>query len=138
MDFDLTDEQQAALVEAFDEQLEVAAHAVKPDQQRREQFRGERIHCADTPVPGLVRGREHELADGLPIVPVDRLHVVIERERVHRDFGMSMPPHQLLAFDADGAITQGRSFGGASDDTDVLGHGPIVASRATRRPVLHS
>ena len=55
---------------------------------------------------------------------------------------MGVATHQLLAFDADGAITQGRSLGGAGNDTDVLGHEPIVAgprrakARATLRRIM--
>ena len=55
---------------------------------------------------------------------------------------MGMTAHQLLAFDADGSITQGRSLGGAGNDTNVLGHGPIVAgpsdaeARATLRRIM--
>ena len=90
----------------------------------------------------LVRGREHEVAHRLPVVPIDRLHVVVERERVHRHFRVRVSSHQVLAFDADGAVTQRRSLGGAGDDTDVLGHDPIVPgpdrreARATLRRIM--
>ena len=68
----------------------------------------------------LVRRGQHELADGRPVAAVDRLHVLRERVRVHRDFGMVVGAEQLRAFHADGPVAERGPFGGAGDDPDVL------------------
>jgi hypothetical protein len=55
---------------------------------------------------------------------------------MHRDFGVRVLSQQLLTFDADGAVTQSCSFGGAGDDTDVLGHGGILCATGTVSDIL--
>ena len=52
----------------------------------------------------LVRGSEHQLAHALPVAAVEAFHVLGERVRVHRDFGMRVRAEKLRAFHADGAI----------------------------------
>jgi hypothetical protein len=69
----------------------------------------------------LGRG-EHEPGDALPVVAVDALHVVGQRMRVHRDFGVCMSAEKRRTLNTNGAIAKCRAFGGARDDPDVPGH----------------
>ena len=81
----------------------------------------------------LVRGGEHQLTHALPVAAVDAFHVLRERVRVHRNLGMGMPTEKLRAFHADRPITKSRTFGGAGDNADVIGHAPIISNRDVDR-----
>lgn len=67
------------------------------------------------------RGK-HQLRDTLEVPLVEENHIVGERIRVHRDFRVGMRTEKARAFNADRAIAESRSFGGAGDDADVLRH----------------
>src|SRR5947208_13733176 len=45
------------------------------------------------------------------------------------DLRMSVWPEKLRAFHVDGPVTKSSAFGGASNNTDVLGHALILQSR---------
>src|SRR5215831_1134323 len=57
-----------------------------------------------------------------PVIAVEAHHVVGERMRVHRNFGMGMGAEQPRALCADGAIAKSCAFGRAGNDADVEGH----------------
>ena len=65
---------------------------------------------------------EHEAGDGGPVVAVDVVHVLGEWAGVGGDLGVVVRAEELRAFEADGSVAEGRAFGGAGDDADVLGH----------------
>jgi hypothetical protein len=67
-----------------------------------------------------------QLADALPVVAIDALHVLAQRVRMHRHFRMIVRAHHLRAFDADRAIAERSTSGGTGDDADVVGHGVCV------------
>jgi hypothetical protein len=48
---------------------------------------------------------------------------------MHRDLGVFMRPEKVCASQTDGPITKSGSFGGASNNTDVLGHFLILQGR---------
>ncbi len=73
----------------------------------------------------ICRG-DHQLTHALPISAVDALHILGERVRVHRDLGMIVGTEKLRAFHADGSITKRRAFGGAGNNTNVMGHDLIL------------
>jgi hypothetical protein len=77
----------------------------------------------DTDLRELVRGGEHQLAYARPVGAVDAFHVLGQRVRVHRDLGVIVRAEKLRALHADGPIAEGRAFGGAGNDADVLRHG---------------
>ncbi len=56
------------------------------------------------------------------LATLDAGHVVGERMRVHRDFGMGVRSEPLRAFDADRAIAERGAFSRAGNDADVLRH----------------
>src|ERR1700680_1446904 len=70
----------------------------------------------------FVCGGEHQLAHSRPVAAVDAFHVLGERVCVHRDFGMIVRAEELRAFNADSPITKSGAFGGAGNDTDMVGH----------------
>ena len=74
----------------------------------------------------ICRG-EHQLTHALPVAAVDVFHVLGERVRMHRDFGMIVRPEELRPFHADGSITESCPFSGAGNDSDVLRHRPSYA-----------
>jgi len=76
----------------------------------------------------ICRG-EHELTHALPVAAVDVFHVLGERVRMHRDFGMIVVAEKLRAFHVDGSITKRRAFGGAGNNTNVVGHDLILQRR---------
>jgi methanogenic corrinoid protein MtbC1 len=45
---------------------------------------------------------------------------------MHRNLGMTLRAQKPCAFHTDGAVAKSSSFGGARNDTDVLGHKAIV------------
>jgi hypothetical protein len=77
----------------------------------------------------LARGGEHQLTDPLPVVAVEASHVLGERRRMHRDLGMGVRAEKPSAFHADGPIAKSGTFGGARNDTDVVGHGWRTSSK---------
>jgi hypothetical protein len=70
----------------------------------------------------LLGGREHEFGDAGPVIGADALHIFRQRVGVQRDFGMIVRAQHLRAFERDGAVAEGGSFGAASDDADVERH----------------
>jgi hypothetical protein len=76
----------------------------------------------------FIGGRKHQLPHTPPVIAVDTLHVVSQRVRVQRNLGMFVRTEQLRASLANGAITKSGSFGGAGNDSNVLGHGLIPCS----------
>jgi hypothetical protein len=70
----------------------------------------------------LVCGGEHQFAYAMPVVVIEAFHVLGERVCVHRDLGMRVRAENLRAFNADRPITKSCAFGGAGNNTDVLGH----------------
>lgn len=65
-----------------------------------------------------------------------RLHSsrsVRKRMRVHRDLGMIVRAEKLRAFHANGAIAKSCAFGGAGNNTDVVGHDAISKARRIGR-----
>jgi hypothetical protein len=67
------------------------------------------------------RGK-HKLANPVQIVIVEARHVIGQRVRMHRDFGMGMAAEEASTLDADRLVTECSPFGGASDDADMVGH----------------
>jgi hypothetical protein len=63
------------------------------------------------------------------------LHVLGQRVRVHRNLGMVVRSEKLRAFHADGSITESCAFGGAGNDTNVLGHALILQRPTDLRDV---
>src|SRR5712691_6380258 len=61
--------------------------------------------------------------------PRSVFHVLGERVRMHRDFGMIVVAEKVRAFHVDGSITKRRAFGGAGNDTNVVGHDLILQRR---------
>ena len=54
----------------------------------------------------LARGGEHQLADGRQIPPGEAIHIVSERVRMQRDFGMCVRAEMVCTFQADGAVAK--------------------------------
>ena len=79
-----------------------------------------------TDVRELICRGEHQLTHALPVAAVNAFHILGERMRVHRDFRMIVRAEKLRAFYANGPITKSRAFGGAGNNTDVLGHHSIL------------
>src|SRR5438552_3549805 len=70
----------------------------------------------------LICGGEHQLTYTPPVAAIDAFHVLGERVRVHRNLRMIVPAQKLCAFHADRPITKSSTFGGAGNNTDVVGH----------------
>src|SRR5271167_230929 len=74
--------------------------------------------------PGQLVGRgKHEVSDALPVIPIDKLHVLGKTVGVHAHLRMLVAAHQGGRFTTDGAIAQRRAFGTAGDNSDMLWHG---------------
>ena len=80
----------------------------------------------------ICRG-EHQLTYVLPIAAVDVFNVLGERVRLHRDLGMIVGAEKVRAFHADGSITKRRAFGGAGNNTNVVGHDLILQINLLRK-----
>jgi hypothetical protein len=74
----------------------------------------------------LVCRSKHQLTNKLPVYAVDPFHILGQRRRVYRDFGMGMRAENLCAFRTDRPVAKCGSFRGTRNDTDVLGHRRIL------------
>src|SRR5208283_1993062 len=74
--------------------------------------------------PGQLVGRgKYEVSDALPVITIDKLHILGKTVGVHADIRMHVAAHQGGRFATDGAIAQRRAFGAAGYNSDMLWHG---------------
>src|SRR6185437_16180067 len=124
--------------------LRLFAHLCRNVQPRQWRLRQNILHCRMNCVVRTdqeigagpfqpVRGAQHQLRHALPVLlAVQKLHVFGQADGMHRHFRMRMLSHQSLSFQADGSITERRSFCTAPHEADVLAHfeqpGIVVAT----------
>jgi|SRR4051812_27154083 len=78
----------------------------------------------------LVARCEHQLAHAAPVAAMDACHVVGERMRVHRHFGMRVRAKQRSTFGADRSIAKRGTLGRAGNNADLRWHQPAGKSQS--------
>lgn len=70
----------------------------------------------------FLRGGKHQFGHARPVVGANALHILRERMGVHRDFRMIVRPPADRRHAGNRAVAEGRTFGAAGVNADVLRH----------------